>query len=415
MSLDPNNPRILFATIWQARRTFWSIDSGGPDSGLWRSRDGGDTWEDISRRPGLPAGTLGKIGVAVSPAPLRPGLRHDRGRGSHPRPVPLRRLRRDVGAGRRRQPDLGWRPWYYEHVIAHPTDADTVFVMNMRAWKSTDGGKNFEEFHTPHGDNHALWIDPNEPGPHDRLRRRRRLGVAQRRSLVVDDLQPADRAVLPRGHRRPVPVPRLRLAAGQLAASRCPAAPGSGAITWGNCYAPGTAESGYVAPEAGRPEHRLRRRDRQLARAAATRSSATTTARSRSSSSTCGPRRTTTARPPRCASSGPTRSCSRPTTPTCSTPPATRCSARPTRGTAGRRSAPTSPTPTRTRSASSGPLTMDTAGAEMYATVFSLMVSAHERGVLMAGSDDGLVHVTTERRRRRGTTSRRPTCPSSRR
>ena len=68
ISMDPNNPRILFATIWQATRTFWSIDSGGPDSGLWRSKDGGDTWENVSANPGLPDGTLGKMGVSVSPA-----------------------------------------------------------------------------------------------------------------------------------------------------------------------------------------------------------------------------------------------------------------------------------------------------------------------------------------------------------
>ena len=99
VALDPNNPRILFATIWQARRTFWSIDAGGPDSGLWRSRDGGDTWENISTKQGMPEGTLGKIGVSVSPA--RPGRvfaiveAEGRTRG----PLPIRRPRRDVGAG----------------------------------------------------------------------------------------------------------------------------------------------------------------------------------------------------------------------------------------------------------------------------------------------------------------------------
>ena len=68
LSIDPNNPRNLFASIWQTRRSFWNLSSGGPDSGLWRTTDGGDTWEDISGNPGLPEGPLGRIGVAVSPA-----------------------------------------------------------------------------------------------------------------------------------------------------------------------------------------------------------------------------------------------------------------------------------------------------------------------------------------------------------
>ena len=68
LSMDPDNPRILFATFWQTRRNFWNLSSGGPGSGLFRSTDGGDSWEEISRAPGLPSGPLGKIGVAVSPA-----------------------------------------------------------------------------------------------------------------------------------------------------------------------------------------------------------------------------------------------------------------------------------------------------------------------------------------------------------
>src|SRR5439155_5996115 len=68
LTMDPNNPRLLFASMWEARRNFWNVSSGGPGSGLFRSFDGGDTWEEISRNPGLPDGLLGKIGVSISPA-----------------------------------------------------------------------------------------------------------------------------------------------------------------------------------------------------------------------------------------------------------------------------------------------------------------------------------------------------------
>ena len=162
LSIDPHNPRIVFATIWQARRTFWSIDSGGPDCGLWRSKDGGVTWEDISRNDGMPDGTLGKIGVSVSEA--REGRvwamveAEGRKRGLY-----RSEDHGDTWQKTSSKPELGWRPWYYEHVFAHPTDPDTVFVLNMKAWKSVDGGVTFTEFHTPHGDNHDLWIDPTNP------------------------------------------------------------------------------------------------------------------------------------------------------------------------------------------------------------------------------------------------------------
>ena len=157
LSLDVQDPRVLYAAVWQAQRSPWGLTSGGPESSLWRSSDGGDTWSDISRSPGLPAGVLGRIGVAVSPADGRRVyavveaedgalFRSD-----------------DAGATWQRcseQAGLRGRPWYYMHVFADPSDVDTVWIADYSLWKSVDGGKTFAEVATPHGDNHDLWIDP---------------------------------------------------------------------------------------------------------------------------------------------------------------------------------------------------------------------------------------------------------------
>lgn len=160
--IDAGNPRVLYASIWQMVRHPWNIISGGEDSGLWRSTDGGDSWERISDRPGFATGLLGRIGVAASPA--RPGR--------------VWALVEAIGeeGGVYRSDDAGdtWehvsrersvqgRPWYYSHIIAHPTEPDTVWSMNTWAWRSRDGGRTFQQVQTPHGDNHDLWIDPSDP------------------------------------------------------------------------------------------------------------------------------------------------------------------------------------------------------------------------------------------------------------
>ncbi|MBX6350706.1 MAG: glycosyl hydrolase [Clostridia bacterium] len=161
LALDPQNPRILYASLWQARRRPWALESGGPGSGLFKSTDGGDTWTEITRNPGLPRGTIGKIGVAVSPA--KPGrvfaLVEAEDGGLF--------LSDDGGANWQRATDeygIRARPWYYMHVIAHPTDPETVFCLNVQMWRSSDGGRTFQSMPVPHGDLHDLWIDPRDPG-----------------------------------------------------------------------------------------------------------------------------------------------------------------------------------------------------------------------------------------------------------
>lgn len=161
IAMDTSNPRVLYAAIWQGQRYPHAASSGGEDSGIWRSLDGGDTWTEITRNPGLPEGVIGKIGVAASPAqPGRVWALVEATEGG-----PLFRSD-DYGAKWERvsdNMDLSRRPWYYQHVFADPQDADTVWVLNLNCWRSVDGGKNFEAIPTPHGDNHGLWIDPRNP------------------------------------------------------------------------------------------------------------------------------------------------------------------------------------------------------------------------------------------------------------
>ena len=160
LSMDPNNPRILFAAIWEAQRKPYTLVSGGEECGLFKSTDGGDNWTEITRNEGLPKGILGKIGVAISPAKenrvyaiidAEDGavFRSDDG-GAH-----WERLSEDR--------NLWARPWYYMHIIPDPQDADTLWALDVQAWKSIDGGKTFFEVQIPHGDHHDLWIDPHNP------------------------------------------------------------------------------------------------------------------------------------------------------------------------------------------------------------------------------------------------------------
>ncbi len=160
LALDPTNPRILYAAFWEGVHRAHELVSGGPGSGLFRSTDGGDTWEEISRKPGLPQGLLGRMGIVASPArPGRVWAIIEAKDGCVARSDDYGETWERVNEGG----EVRQRPWYYMHIFADPQDAETVWIMNLNAWKSTDSGKNFAQVSGTHGDYHDLWIDPKYP------------------------------------------------------------------------------------------------------------------------------------------------------------------------------------------------------------------------------------------------------------
>lgn len=156
--IDPNNTRILYASTWNVRRTPHSLSSGGPGSALWKSTDEGESWTNISENEGLPEGTWGISGIAVSP------VNSDR----------IWAIIENENGGVFRSEDAGesWnkindsrtlrqRAWYYTRIYADPIDEDVVYVVNVSYHKSKDGGKTFKSYRAPHGDHHDLWIAPD--------------------------------------------------------------------------------------------------------------------------------------------------------------------------------------------------------------------------------------------------------------
>ncbi len=394
LSMDPHNPRILYAALWQVQRTFWSLTSGGPGCGLFRSTDGGDTWTEITRNPGLPKGTIGKIGVSVSPAQAgRVWALVEAEDGAV--------FRSDDGGEtwqrQSEQGELRWRAWYYMHIFAHPTQANTVYVLNGASWKSTDGGATFVKYPTPHGDNHDLWIDPKNP----------------KRMIQADDggayVTFNDMASWSTIHNQPTAqfyhvttdnrVPyRIYGSQQDNTALSLPSFSPLGAITQLETYQPGGGESGYIAVNPKNPDivfggaigsgagnGRLTRHDRRT-----------------------GQERNVTVWPdvPGMGDGAHTLKYRfQWTFPLFfSSHDADRLYATSNvvhRSTdEGQSWEVVSPDLTRNDvtklEASGGPITKDNTGAEVYCTIFSFVESPHERGVFWAGSDDGLIHLTRD-------------------
>lgn len=157
--MEPGNPRVLYASTWRIKRSPYSLESGGAGSGLWKSTDGGDSWNEITENPGLPQGTVGVIGIAVSPAnPDRVWAIVESQKGG---------VFRSENGGEswtktNEERNLRQRAWYYTRIYADPANADVVYVLNVGFYRSKDGGATFESIRTPHGDHHDLWIDPQD-------------------------------------------------------------------------------------------------------------------------------------------------------------------------------------------------------------------------------------------------------------
>ena len=159
--MDPRNPQVLYAALWQAYRTPWKLDDGGPGSGLYKSVDGGAHWREISHNPGFPSGVLGRIGITV--AASDPDVLYSIVQAKHGGV-----FRSDDAGAHWRRVNRSWslrqRAFYYMSIYADPTDPNTVYAPEVDAlWVSHDGGERFSMLHTPHGDNHIVWINPRNP------------------------------------------------------------------------------------------------------------------------------------------------------------------------------------------------------------------------------------------------------------
>ena len=171
--IDPTNPRILYAATWDVRRSYWNSYSGGPHSRIYRTTDGGDTWTDLTEKPGLPIVEMGRIGVAGTAArPGRVWALFDVGGAAGV--AALAEIGSRTGGLYRSDdygetweqvnddPELTVRPHYYNHIFGDPNNPELIYNLNQPFFKSIDGGRSFHTIEAPHYDNHDLWIDPND-------------------------------------------------------------------------------------------------------------------------------------------------------------------------------------------------------------------------------------------------------------
>jgi photosystem II stability/assembly factor-like uncharacterized protein len=385
--MDPSNPDVLYAGLWQAGRRPWQLVSGGVGSGLFKTTDGGATWKEITRAQGLPqAGLIGNIGLTVSPAkPSRVWaiIEHDSGGV----------FRSDDGGTTwtktNAERKLRQRAWYYTKIHADPKDTNTVYVNNVSFHRSTDGGKTFKAIRTQHGDSHDLWIAPNDP---------QRMAEANDGGVNVstnggkvwtdEDFATAQFYHVTTTNHFPYRV----CGAQQDNSTLCGPSRKAGGITMADWYDAGGGESGYIAARPDDPDVTyagsyggyLTRKDART-----------------------GFERDVNPWPvnPMGHDAKDARYRFQWTFPIVLSPhdPKTMYvgSSVIFKSTdEGESYTPISPDLTRndpaTLGPSGGPITKDQTSVEYYATVFTIAESPIRRGVIWAGSDDGLIHVTQD-------------------
>ena len=394
LSIDATNPRILYAALWETLRTPWSLTSGGEGSGIFKSVDGGDTWQELTGNPGLPKGLKGRIGIAASPAKA--------GRVWATVEAEDAGLYRSDDAGATwalvtDNQDIQGRPWYYEHIFADPVDADTVWSLNYQAWKSVDGGKTFDQVSTPHGDNHDLWIDPQNPL---RMIEGNDGGACvsfnggESWSTIYNQLT-AQFYHVAADNRYPY---RVYGTQQDNTAIAVPSRSHKGAIPWGDCYTVGNSESGYIVVHPENPN---------VIFSGAVGSSAGGGGNLIRYDHDTGQVRLITVWPELMTGRGSKDMKYRFqwTFPIQFSPHDTNVlyvtgnmAFRSTdEGTSWEAISPDLTRQDVTKmEPSGGPVTKDTSGAEVYGTIFAFVESPHEKGVFWAGSDDGLVHISKD-------------------
>lgn len=381
LSMDPKAPETLYAGLWEVFRTPHSLSSGGPGSGLFKSTDGGSTWTELTKNAGLPAGLWGKVGVSVSPVDGKRvyAIVENENGGVF--------VSDDAGATWKLANDerrLRQRAFYYTRIYADTGDRDTVYVLNTGFYKSTDAGKTYRSYRVPHGDNHDLWIAPNDP---KRMVNANdgggNVSVNGAESWTDQDFPTAQfYNVFVTAH-----VPYHVCGAQQDNSTACVSSVGGGQL-----YDVGGGESGYIAPDPRNPDvfyagsygGHLTRLDRKTGRV---RSINVWPDNPMGYSAKDITERFQWTFPIVFA----------PTDPRVLYVGSQHVWKTITEGQSWERISPdlTRHDPS-TMGPSGGPITLDQTGVETYATVFTIAPSPHDGQTIWAGSDDGLIHVTRD-------------------
>ena len=261
--MDPTNPRVIYAATWDSRRSYWNSYSGGPDSRIYRSMDGGDTWTDLTDNPGLPDAAKGRIGITGTAArPGRVWALFDVGGAAAVAALAEAGGRTgglyrsdDYGESWEHvndDPEMTVRPHYYNHIFGDPNNPEIIYNLNQPFWKSIDGGRTFRSVELPHYDNHDLWIDPNDSS--------RMINGNDGGACVTFNGGESWSSIYnqPTGEFYHITADsefpyRLYATQQDNTSISVPSRSSRGAIRWSDCYSVGSSESGHIAVRQDNP------------------------------------------------------------------------------------------------------------------------------------------------------------------